>query len=605
MDAPADRSWRQLPAALVRSLALVRESAPRQLRTVVLLQVLGAVSLVTQLFLLRQVLHTVLTGSGLGDVGRLVPDLVVLAVAATAGSLASGLASEQQRLITELVRRHAMRRILAVTTTVDLAEFETGAFNDGLSRARQHAVVRPPQVVAGVLAVGQAVLSSAGLLVALATLAPEMLPVLVLAVVPGILVQRYNSRDLHTVDRSLSETDRRRWYLEDVLSSLAGAKEARVFRLDSFLGPLQDQLATTRVDRYRALVRRRSRRVAATSVVSALLLVAGLALLGGLVLTGHLSPASAATAGIVLQQLSTTLRSAGSGAATVYENSLFLAEVDQFLGAGADVAIEPVASQAPPARPGRLAAVDLCFTYPGTTRPVLRGVSVEIPAGQVVAVVGENGSGKTTFTKLLCGLYASTSGSVLWDGADAAGVDPQAWRNRFAVVFQDFMRYQLSARLNVAVGRQEAVDDLEGIRAAARLADADGFLSGLAGGYETLLSRAYDGGTDLSLGQWQRLALARAFFSGAPVLVLDEPTAALDPRVEQELLHRVQALAGTKTVVLVSHRLSSVRFADQILVLRHGELVERGTHTELVDLGGHYAELYGLQSAAYKDGPSP
>jgi ATP-binding cassette subfamily B protein len=178
-------------------------------------------------------------------------------------------------------------------------------------------------------------------------------------------------------------------------------------------------------------------------------------------------------------------------------------------------------------------------------------------------------------------------------------VAPDAWRRRFAVVFQDFVRYELSARINVAIGRHRARDDEQAVRAAASLADADGFLGALGGGYDTVLSRSYDDGAELSIGQWQRVALARAFFCEAPVLILDEPTSALDPRVEQNLLERVRALAGERTILLVSHRLSSVRYADRIFVLREGELVEQGTHDELMAEQGHYFDLFTLQASAY------
>ncbi|MEA2685462.1 MAG: ATP-binding cassette, subfamily bacterial [Actinomycetota bacterium] len=582
-----------------QSLTLVRAAAPNELKAVVALQVVAACCLVAQLFLLRRVLDVVIDGAGLGGAGRLWPALAGLAAATAVGSLATGLAGERQRFMVELVRRHAMERILAVTTAVELSAFETGEFNDALSRARQHALVRPPQVVGGILGIGQSLIASAALLVALVAIAPVMLPFLLVGVVPAAVLLRRNSRDLHDVDRKLATVDRECWYLENVLSTPGGAKETRTFRLSSLLGPMHRALANRRVDDYRTLIRRRSYRVGTASVLGAVVVVAGLGTLGALVLRGRLSPADAAAAAVIVQQLTSTLRAGGAGAGAVYENGLFLQEVDDFL-AMAPPTLVP--TEELPARPGlKVLRVDhLHFTYPGTDRPVLRDVSLEIAGGQAVAVVGENGSGKTTLTKLLCGLYPTTSGSIHWDDEDVKDVDQGEWRSRFGVVFQDFMRYELSAQLNVAVGRHEARGDLDRVRAAARLADADGFLTGLPEGYGTVLSRAYAGGADLSLGQWQRLALARAFFSEAPVLVLDEPTAALDPRVEQELLQRVRSFAGQRTVVLISHRLSSVRFVDTIFVLRDGVLVEQGGHDELVRQGGHYAELFEMQAAAYR-----
>lgn len=594
----------RLPAAARRSLALVGGAAPRELAAVAVLQVVGALCLVGQVLLLRRVLAAVLGSARQTLLGHIVAELVALAAVSAVSAVASGLAAERQRFIVERVRRHATQRILAVTSSVDLSAFETADFNDSLSRARQQALVRPPQVVAGLLGALGTLLSGIALTVTLAGLAPLLLPVIAMGVVPTLLLLRSNSRDLHAVDRRLATSDRERWYLEDILSSRGGAKEVRTFRLPSFLGPLHDELANARVEAYRSLIRRRSWRVSFVGALSALVTGAGVAVLVALVTSGRTTPATAATAALVATQLATTLRAAGGAAGQVYENSLFLAEVDAFFSAWPTTGGERRALPGGPVQLASLAVRNLSFTYPGTDREVLHDVSLDIPAGQVVAVIGENGSGKTTFTKLLTGLYRPGPGRLLWLGSettdDASTVAPDSWRARFGVVFQDFVHYELSARLNVAVGRHDRSDDLAAVRRAAQLADADRFLMDLPDGYATLLSRAYAGGAELSLGQWQRLALARAFFSDAPVLVLDEPTSALDPRVEQELLRRVQALRGRKTVVLISHRLSSVRFADQIFVLRHGVLEEAGTHDELMAQKGHYAELFELQAAAYR-----
>ena len=605
--------WGRMPRALRRSVGFVRAAAPRDFNALVGLQAIGAVCLVGQIVLARSVLQEVLDTDRSSDHGRLIAALVVLGSVTAIGALVAGLAGERRRLMVELVRRYASRRILDVTAAVDLARFESVAFNDALARAKQHAEYRPQEVVSGILQVGQSALTSAGLAITLATIAPELLPVLVLGVAPTILFLRRNSRDLHALERRLTPSDRERWYLEDVLSTTAGAKESRTYRLPAILRPRHEALFESRIAAHRTLARKRSFRIGIVSVLGALVVVGGLGLLAALVVDGRMSPADAATAAVVVQQLTVRTRSASAGAGLLYENSLFLDDVDEFLallpsaGPGAPAA-EPVGTAIPadpPPLSHALTVSHLDFTYPGTDRPVLRDVSLRIPAGEIVALVGENGSGKTTLTKLLCGLYAPTAGTIRWDDEPAADVDADDWRRRFGVVFQDFMRYELAARLNVAIGRHQAQHDLDAVRAAARLADADGFLGGLPDGYETILSRAYAGGADLSLGQWQRLALARAFFSDAPVLVLDEPTAALDPRVEQELLVRVRALAGAKTVLLISHRLSSVRFADRIYVLHQGVLVEEGHHDELVAHGGHYAELFDLQASAYRVSTRP
>jgi ATP-binding cassette subfamily B protein len=224
---------------------------------------------------------------------------------------------------------------------------------------------------------------------------------------------------------------------------------------------------------------------------------------------------------------------------------------------------------------------------------------MEINRGEVVALVGENGSGKTTLAKLLCQLYAPSSGRILWDGVDTAGMDPDGVRKSIALIFQDFVQYQLPARQNIAAGRHERFDDLERIRAAARHSGADEFLAALPEGYETMLGPIFEGGQELSIGQWQRVALARAFFRDAPFIILDEPTAALDPRSEHQLFDRIRELTTGRSVLLISHRFSSVRAADRIYVLKRGQVIEHGSHSQLMAEGGLYAELFTLQASAY------
>ena len=282
-------------------------------------------------------------------------------------------------------------------------------------------------------------------------------------------------------------------------------------------------------------------------------------------------------------------------AASLYESVVFVRDYSTFLQ------LRPEQSDGTPAPRAfeRLRVEDVSFTYPDTARPALDGVSLEIGAGEVVALVGENGSGKTTLAKIVAGLYRPQGGRVLWDDVDVANVDRDELRASIAVIFQDFERYLLPARENVGMGRHERIDDVADVIAAATRADADEFLSRLPEGYDTMLGREFSGGYDLSIGQWQRVALARAFFRDAPFVILDEPTAALDARAESRLFERLRELLEGRSVLLISHRFSSVRSADRIYVLDGGRVVEEGTHDELMAAGGRYAELFTLQARAY------
>ncbi|HYY07533.1 MAG TPA: ABC transporter ATP-binding protein, partial [Actinomycetota bacterium] len=292
------------------------------------------------------------------------------------------------------------------------------------------------------------------------------------------------------------------------------------------------------------------------------------------------------------------LTEAGYAAGTLSEAALYLEDYRMFLDLLPRAKAERPSDPAPSSF--RQLEVDrITFTYPSGTEPALEDVSLSIDAGEVVALVGENGSGKTTLAKMLAGLYRPGAGSIRWDGVDVATVDPDELRRSIALIFQDFIRYHLPARDNVGLGRPEATDDLEAIREASTHAGADPILSKLPQGYETMLGPEFIGGTDLSIGEWQRVALARALFRDAPFVILDEPTAALDPRAEHELFRRIRSFLTGRTVLLISHRFSSVRSADRIYVLDGGHVVESGSHEELMRVDGLYAELFTLQAAAY------
>jgi ATP-binding cassette subfamily B protein len=313
---------------------------------------------------------------------------------------------------------------------------------------------------------------------------------------------------------------------------------------------------------------------------------------------GTLDVAGAGAALTGLAQLRTRFEGMSYGAAGLYEAVLFLKDQDDLLRLADDLARRRPTGAAPRGFE-RLAVEHISFRYPEARRDALHDVSVELEAGQVVALVGENGSGKTTLAKLLGGLYEPTAGTIRWDGVDASSVDPDALRQLVTVVFQDFARYNFTAADNVGLGDVARLEDRAGIEAAAGRAGADPMIRRLADGYDTVLGREFDNGQDLSTGQWQRIAIARAFFRNAPVVVLDEPTAALDARAEHDLFQRIRALLHGRTVLLVSHRFSTVRTADRIYVLHRGRVTEAGSHEELMAAEGTYAELFRLQASAF------
>ncbi|GAA1260776.1 ABC transporter ATP-binding protein [Saccharothrix xinjiangensis] len=320
--------------------------------------------------------------------------------------------------------------------------------------------------------------------------------------------------------------------------------------------------------------------------------------------TGELELALAATAVLAMRTGFSSLAGTTRAVNSLYEDSFYIDFYKKLLVEGAERA-QARSGARPPADPGRITLEDVSFTYPGGKKPALRGVDLTVERGEVVALVGENGSGKTTLGKVLTGLYPATSGSVRWDGVDLAEADPGLVHSSIAVIAQNPAQWPMTARHNVLVGRLER-DDEDAYRDAVARSGADEVLASLPGGPDTVLSRRFNDGQDLSGGQWQRMGIARGMYRDAAVLVADEPTAALDAKAEARVFEGLREATARRTTILVTHRLANIRNADRIVVLDEGRIVEQGTHAELMSLRGHYFELFELQAAAYRGGlPAP
>jgi ATP-binding cassette subfamily B protein len=444
-----------------------------------------------------------------------------------------------------------------------------------------------------------AVFAVGGLLVALFVLQPLLVPLVLIGYVPLWRATTRTGQRMYSFSFGATPGDRARQYLETVLTRRDPAKEVRAFSLAPMLTDRWRRLYDERIEEIRQRAREHVRRSAFASVGSAALNAVTLGVIVLLLLSERMSVAGAATAAIAIQLVGSRLQSATTGTSGLYENALYLEDFITFLRTPVE---ERAGGRPAPRGFDRLVVSNVSFSYPGADVPALRGVDLEIGAGEIVALVGENGSGKTTLAKLLCQLYRPERGRILWDGVDTATLDSRELRRSVAVIFQDFLKYQLPARDNIAAGLPERVHDLDAIREAARRSGAGLFLEAV--GYDTILSKEFEGGTDLSVGQWQRVALARAFFRDAPFIVLDEPTAALDPRAEYELFQSIRELCAGRSVLLISHRFSSVRSADRIYVLESGRVTEHGSHAELMTRNGLYAELFTLQASAYLGDPA-
>lgn len=483
---------------------------------------------------------------------------------------------------------------------LDLGFFEDAASYDMLQQAQQEAASRPVQMVSGTFGLVRTALTFASMLGLLLQLEWFLAVIALVAPVPAFISNSRYGWAGYLMMRRQSPARRRMNYLSTLLTTDTYNKEISVFTLAGFFTGRFRKLADQYYDEQQRLVVRRylagfvwgSLTILVSSgtyLYVAILAVHGKVTLGDLTLyTG------AATS------VQSNFQNLLSSLSSMYENNLYLNTLFDLLNVHPRVhkPDSPVPMQRPLTQ--GIEFRNVTFRYKGAEQPALSDLSFTIKPGETVAVVGRNGAGKTTLVKLVARLYDPEQGQVLVGGHDVREYDPDELRTQIGVIFQDFVTYYLSARENIGVGRLDALDDLEAIRDAADRGGATSLIERLPEGYEALLGRWFDQGHQLSGGEWQKVALSRAFMRDAQILILDEPTAALDAQAEYDLFARLKELTTGRTAIYISHRFSTVRMADRILVIEHGRLIEQGSHEELMQLGGRYAELFTLQAAAYR-----
>ncbi|MCB0987652.1 MAG: ABC transporter ATP-binding protein [Microthrixaceae bacterium] len=612
------RTLRRLPRLARRAARLVHGAAGGVFWSSVAVQVAAGLVVTAQILAARHVIDAAIeadrAGTGLGSV--IVPLGVLVALTAVLG-LSTAVSRELSTLLAELVGRDATGRILDVAASVNLESYESPEFHDRLERARFNANNRPIMAVNGIIGMINGLVAAIGVSAGLVVLHPLLVPTALAALVPLWLAESRNGRSWYRFAVAMTPLDRERTYLANTLASKPLAKEIRAFAIAPFLRERFDGLYARRIAALRHLVGVRLRTALVGSLLASAGTMATLAMLFWLLLSDRLDLASAGAAVLGIVYLGQRLRTFAASAGTLFESSLFIEDYFDFLdlspslqlsGSGSAPVTNPAAgTTASPVSPQsgdrfeRVSLNNVSFTYPGSDQPALVDVSLSIGAGEVVALVGANGSGKTTLAKVLGLLYQPTGGEVHWNRAPVGPDDLVPLRRQVATVFQDFGQYWLSAADNIGIGSVDRRTDITGVKAAAVKAGANEFLAGLPSDYDTVLSRFIEGGRDLSIGQWQRVALARALFRDAPLVIMDEPTAALDPAAEARLFDHIKEMATDRAVLLISHRFSSVRSADRIHVLHHGRVVETGSHDQLMADQGRYATMFTLQASAYVD----
>ena len=593
------RSLRRLPRLSREAVRLVWAAGRHELLVVLAIKAVNGIGLAVVLLLGKGVLDGVIAAgrSGAGAV-EVLPRLLALTVVTAGLGFLSAIGREHREILAELASRYAQSQIIDVAGAVELEAYDSPAFHNRLVRAAGGGQFRPWQVVEGLTGLAGSLVGIVGITLALLALQPWLVPLVLAAAAPLLIAAARGGELMFGFHHRMTEVERRRNYLYMLLSGKDAAKELRAFGLGDFLRERFDRLYDEHLVELRKVARQRLRVSLLGNLATTVGLAGIVAALLVLALNGRIGLAAAGAAAGAVFVLGERLMNAVFSAGMLYESSLFIEDFTSFLAMAPEVEARRRRDQAPTGF-RRLRVEDVSFTYPSATTPAVTNVSMEIGAGEIVALVGENGSGKTTLAKLLCRLYLPHGGRVLWDGVDTATVDPDGLRRSVAVIFQDFLHYALPAAENIGMGRHQRIGDAEAVRGAALHAGADDFLAKLPEGYETVLGPEFEGGKELSVGQWQRVALARAFFRDAPFIILDEPTAALDARAEHELFESIRTLCRGRSVLLISHRFSSVRSADRIYVLDGGRVVESGSHDELMALGGRYADLFTLQASAY------
>jgi len=538
---------------------------------------------------------------GTGDGLRHVLPFVILELALVlVSSLTSQIRTLSDHVLQSQLTNHINSLIIRKAISLDLQFFEDPVFYDTLQNARRRADSSALSIVRSTLQMAQQVITLISLVALLIRFSPWLAVIVFIAAVPSFLSQsQYAERAFRAVSRRAPES-RLLNYLEMLLTGNESVKEVKLFGLGEPLLARYRELFMQFYEEDRAIAQKRTLAGLGWGMLSNLVYYGSygwivLRTIGGLITLGDMTMFLS-----IFRQSQRAIQSLLDSLNRLYESNLFLDNLITFL------ALEPVLVApgngriAPePIRHG-IEFRNVTFRYPGSDVDVLRSINLTIEPGEHIALVGLNGAGKTTLIKLLTRLYDPTHGQILLDGVDLRDYDLQSLHQRFGVIFQDFVRYQFSVRENIGFGQIDAAEDMARIRNAADRGGATEVIEGLPEGYESVLGRRWERGQELSGGEWQKIALARAFMRKAEVLVLDEPTSALDAEAEYEIFKRFGELMEGRIAVLISHRFSTVRMADRIVVLSEGRIHELGTHDQLIERNGAYARLFNLQAEGYR-----
>ncbi|HKL21708.1 MAG TPA: ABC transporter ATP-binding protein [Tichowtungia sp.] len=512
-----------------------------------------------------------------------------------------GLANLAREIQGMAVADYMDRMIHTRAINCDLSFYESPRYFDTLQRARAYGAQRPAQVTSNILLLAKNLVMLAAVIFLLASISWMLLPILAFAIIPALLVRMHFTRGLYEWRRRRTAMERRAGYLDWLMTSDIHAKELRLNQLGSYLQDWYSELRNQLRNENFEINKRRTRLEILVGAVATVVFFLALAYLALETAAGRNSVGDLVLFLLIFQRAQGMGQEIVTQISRFYEDHLYLGMLFEFL----EIRPSLVSPDEPQPVPEQLTAgiemENVSFTYPGCREQVLHDINLVIPPGKVIALVGANGSGKTSLIKLLARLYDPTEGRILVDGQDARTFDLEDYRRMFSVIFQDFSRYADTVRENIRFGDIRLPPGTQDVEDAARRAGADDFIRRLLFGYDTLLSRMFEEGQEISVGEWQKIALARAFMNRSRIIILDEPTSALDPNAEFELFENFKERIGGRSAVIISHRLSTIRMADYIYVLGNEKIAEQGHHEDLMAIGGLYYQAFNRQGKYYQE----